>query len=96
MNVNLAEIQQLSTDEIYKFLISLKGVGPKVASCILLFGFGKMEKFPVDTWIEQVYYNHFDSTKKSRPQIQKYFESEFGEYSGIAQQYLFYYEREEK
>ena len=94
ININLEEIQKLSTDEIYNFLISLNGIGPKVASCILLFGFGKTEKFPVDTWIEQVYYNHFSNTKRTRPQIQDYFESEFKEYSGIAQQYLFFYERE--
>ncbi len=96
LNVDLDEIKNKSTDEIYNFLMSIKGVGPKVASCILLFGFGRMEKFPVDTWIEQVYYNHFSDEKKSRPEIQKYFENEFGEYSGIAQQYLFYYERESK
>ena len=93
-NVNLDEIKNLSTDEIYNFLLNLNGVGPKVASCILLFGFGKTEKFPVDTWLEQVYYNHFSNEKRTRPQIQTYFEKEFGEYSGIAQQYLFYYERE--
>lgn len=92
-DVNLEEISKLSTDEIYKFLINLKGVGPKVASCILLFGFHKTEKFPVDTWIEQVYYNHFSKEKRTRPQIQEYFEKEFKEFSGLAQQYLFYYER---
>lgn len=95
-NVNLEEIKQKSTDEIYNFLISLQGVGPKVASCILLFGFQKKDKFPVDTWIEQVYYNHFDTKKLTRPEIQKYFENIFKEHSGLAQQYLFYYERERK
>lgn len=92
--INLEEIKTQTTDKIYEFLINLKGIGPKVASCILLFGFGKTEKFPVDTWIEQVYYNHFSSQKQTRPQIQKFFETEFGDYSGIAQQYLFFYERE--
>lgn len=90
---NFDEINKLSTDELYNYLINLKGIGPKVASCILLFGFGRTEKFPVDTWLEQVYYNHFSTEKRTRPQIQDYFENEFGEYSGIAQQYLFYYER---
>lgn len=94
ININLEEIQNLSTDEIYNFLISLNGIGPKVASCILLFGFGRTDKFPVDTWIEQVYYNHFSKEKRKREQIQAYFESEFQNYSGIAQQYLFFYERE--
>ena len=93
-NVDISQLKKLSTDDLFKYLVSLKGIGPKVASCILLFGFGRSEKFPVDTWIEQVYYNHFSSTKKSRQEIQRYFENEFGQYSGIAQQYLFYYERE--
>ena len=93
-DINLDKIKTQTSDEIYEILINLKGIGPKVASCILLFGFGKTEKFPVDTWIEQVYYNHFSSQKQTRPQIQKYFENEFKEHSGIAQQYLFFYERE--
>ena len=94
LSQNLDEIKKLPTDDILKYLTSLKGVGPKVASCILLFGFGRKEKFPVDTWIEQVYYNHFSNQKRTRPEIQKYFENEFGMYSGVAQQYLFYFERE--
>ncbi len=93
-NTNIQDIQKLSTDEVFNFLLSLKGIGPKVASCILLFGFSRKNKFPVDTWIEQVYYNHFSNKKLSRPQIQAYFENEFKENSGIAQQYLFYFERE--
>lgn len=95
-NMDIETLKSISTDKLYSFLISLEGVGPKVASCILLFGFQKKDKFPVDTWVEQVYYNHFDSKKLSRPEIQKYFENEFKEYAGIAQQYLFYYERDRK
>lgn len=91
---NIDEILNLDTDNLYNYLISLTGIGPKVASCILLFGFHKTDKFPVDTWIEQVYYNHFSIEKRTRTEIQKYFENMFGEYSGIAQQYLFYFERE--
>lgn len=90
---NLEDIKKLSTDEIYNYLLGINGIGPKVASCVLLFGFGRKEKFPVDTWLEQVYYNHFSTEKRTRPAIQEYFENEFKEYSGIAQQYLFYYER---
>ena len=91
---DLTQVAKLSSDQLYKWLISLKGVGPKVASCIMLFGFGRREYFPVDTWVEQVYYNHFYQGDKTRKQIQAYFEEMFGELSGIAQQYLFYSERE--
>lgn len=93
-DVNINEIFKLTSEEIYNFLLSLNGIGPKVASCILLFGFKKMNKFPVDTWIEQVYYNHYSKEKRSRLQIQEYFETKYGEYAGLAQQYLFYFERE--
>ena len=92
--VKFEELQQLSTNNLHNYLTSLSGIGPKVASCILLFGFSRKNKFPVDTWIEQVYYNHFSKKQLSRPAIQDYFESQFKEFSGIAQQYLFYYERE--
>ena len=86
----------LDTDNLLKWLNSLKGIGPKVASCISLFGFSRKNKFPVDTWNEQSYYNHFSKEKRSRPQIQEYFENEFKDNSGIAQQYIFYFEREQK
>ena len=92
-NVNMNEIKALPSDRLYKWLINLKGVGPKVASCILLFGFSRREYFPVDTWVEQVYYNHFYNGDKTRKQIQEYFQEMFKSLSGIAQQYLFNMER---
>lgn len=62
----------------------IKGVGDKVANCVLLFGFGYYEAFPIDVWVKRV--------------IGKYYPADFdpktlGKYAGIAQQYLFYYER---
>ena len=65
-------------------LCKIKGIGPKVTACALLFGFGKYDAFPVDVWIKKA--------------IGKYFPGEFdaarlGPYAGVAQQYLFYYER---
>ncbi len=67
-----------------KQLMQIKGVGPKVADCVLLFGLGFTEAFPVDVWIKRV--------------IEKYYGSSFtpeyfGKYAGIAQQFLFYNER---
>ena len=65
-------------------LMRIRGVGPKVAACALLFGFGRTEAYPIDTWMKKVAARHFpeglDHTK-------------FGKYAGIAQQYLFYMER---
>ena len=65
-------------------LKKIKGVGDKVANCVLLFGFGYYNAFPIDVWVKRV--------------INKYYGEGFdpdtlGEYAGVAQQYLFYYER---
>ena len=92
---DLNEIKQLSDDKLYSWLLSLKGVGPKVASCIMLFGFNRLSSFPVDTWIEKVYRKYLFAGEKTRPQISKYLENKFGGFSGIVQQYLFNYERNE-
>lgn len=73
-----------------KRLMEIKGVGQKVANCILLFGFGRKAVFPVDVWIERVYYEMFSTEKRTRPQIKKYFIDKFGDLSGYIQQYLFY------
>lgn len=73
-----------TTDDAVKKLCEVKGIGPKVALCSLLFGFSRLDAFPIDVWIRRV--------------MEKYFEEGFsaetlGPYAGIAQQYLFYYER---
>ena len=65
-------------------LCSIRGIGPKVSSCILLFGFGRTEAFPVDVWMRRSLERHFP--KGFDPAL-------WGKYAGIAQQYLFYYER---
>ena len=65
-------------------LMKIKGVGPKVADCALLFGFGKTEAYPVDVWMKKVAARHFASGPD--PKL-------FGKYAGIAQQYLVYMER---
>lgn len=78
----------LSTRELKKRLMTLSGVGPKVADCILLFGFARFDVFPVDTWIRKSFW-HFSNEKKSDAQISDFFTNIFGEFSGYAQQYLY-------
>lgn len=78
-------------DEAKAILTSIKGVGEKVANCVLLFSLGYRNAFPVDVWIkrtmEDLYFH-----KETKPQvIQKFGEEKFGEYGGYAQQYLFYF-----
>lgn len=79
--------------ELKQCLIGLKGVGPKVADCVALFGYHKTDAFPVDTWIEKVYVEDFKGEIKDRRKISEFFVKEFGENSGYFQQYLFYFKR---
>lgn len=96
LNYDLNTLYQKNTEQLLEFLCGLKGIGPKVADCIALFAFGKMDCFPVDTWIEKVYKTYFDSATEqvSRKQIRQKLTNIFGNLSGYAQQYLFYYKRE--
>ena len=87
-------IYKLPTEEAKKRLLTLKGVGPKVADCVLLFGFYKTDVFPTDTWIIHVYESMFGLHGESVTKINRYFHNRFGKYSGYAQQYLFYSQRE--
>jgi len=79
----------LSTEDLQKKLIELSGVGPKVADCIMLFGYGRQDVFPVDTWIAQMY-NKYYGDEDNRKTIRKKLIEEFGKLSGYAQQYLFF------
>ena len=91
--IDLNSLHNLSTNELKNKLISLSGVGPKVADCIMLFCLQKRDVFPVDTWIEKVYNDYFDK-ETNRLKIRENLIGIFKEYSGYAQQYLFYYKRE--
>lgn len=85
--VSLDEIAELDdTDIAIERLCVVKGIGVKVASCALLFGFARLDAFPVDVWIKRALQKHFPNKEISSGKS-------FGAYAGIAQQYLFYYER---
>lgn len=91
----LEEWASLDTEALRKQLLTLCGVGPKVADCILLFGYHRMDVFPVDTWIHKMYNRYYyplDDREKIRNNLLK----EFGDLSGYAQQYLFYSMREKE
>lgn len=89
----LEEWALLDTPNLREKLISLAGVGPKVADCIMLFGYYRQDVFPVDTWIAQMYNEYFDEKEKNRIKIRQNLVKKFGNLSGYAQQYLFYYQR---
>ena len=79
--------------EAKKELMLIDGVGSKVADCILLFSMKKTEAFPVDTWIIKIMNEVYVETKNLK-KINEYAFNKWKEYAGIAQQYLFYYKRE--
>ena len=98
--VNLKELEENSnTLEVREKLLSLSGVGPKVADCILLFStLKRFEVFPIDVWVRRVmndlYIKKQDETKVSKKEIEKIAKEKFGKIAGLAQQYLFYWRRE--
>lgn len=92
-DVNLDLIREKDYDEAKAELMKIKGIGNKVADCILLFGTGKKEAFPVDVWIKRV----IDTLYKDElgeKDISVFAKEKFGKYGGYAQQYLFYHMRE--
>lgn len=90
---DLDRIFGMPSDEANAYLCRLKGVGPKVADCILLFAFRKYDVFPVDTWIRKVYADVVGGDA-TNAQMRARLRALYGEYAGIAQQYLFFYKRE--
>ncbi len=97
--INLDSLIKIkSTEEIRNELLKLDGVGEKVADCILLFALHRFDTFPVDVWVRRVmnvlYIHNEDETKVNKKQIREVAYSLFGEIEGMAQQYLFYWARE--
>jgi N-glycosylase/DNA lyase len=96
---DLYGIKDLSYTQGRQELVTIEGVGNKIADCVLLFAFGKLESFPVDTHIEQImeryYGSNFKGTKsKKRDEIADFARSYFGEFCGYAQEYLYLENRE--
>lgn len=89
----LEETEHLPYAAAKSRLLELPGVGEKVADCVLLFGAGKLEAFPVDTWILQSLANRYDLTGWKPAQLAQFGRAHFGPLAGLAQQYLFSYER---
>ena len=96
--LHIEEIFELDYHGAKKKLMEVEGIGEKVADCILLFAFGKMESFPVDTHIKQIvewYYadDPYFEGKMNNHKIGEWGRQYFGKYCGYAQEYLFYQKR---
>ena len=89
-------ISQLSRADAKKALMTINGVGNKVSDCILLFGLGHADSFPVDVWIKRIMEYCYFNEEQSIETISRFADERFGDMGGFAQQYLFFYARENK
>jgi N-glycosylase/DNA lyase len=90
----LADLEQMKTEELRNKLLSIYGVGRKVADCILLFSFERHEVFPTDVWVKRVMsYYYFQKEEVPLQEIFQLAQEKYGDNAGFAQQYLFHYAR---
>ncbi len=93
-NLFINNFANMETEEVRQNLMSIKGVGPKIADCVLLFSLSRSEVFPTDVWIKRIMqYFYFNKEEVNIKQIHNYAYKKFGDLAGIAQQYLFNYAR---
>lgn len=94
IEMNLSDISKMSYDEAFETILKVPGVGPKVADCILLYGFGFKQAFPTDVWIKRIVsYLYFDGADIKVEKVREFGMDEFGEYAGYVQLYMFHYAR---
>ncbi len=82
------------TQDIKNILKTISGVGDKVANCILLFGLARTDSFPVDVWVKRIMEILYLKKDAKNNEIEKFAFDKFGNICGLAQQYLFFYARE--
>ena len=94
-DVNLEALNDLDDDELRAALCALPGVGAKVANCVMLFAYERLQAFPIDVWVERVLREkYFPRRRKFRPgELAKFSAEHFGAHGGYAQQYLFHHAR---
>lgn len=79
--------------QVIEYLRGISGIGPKVASCIMLFSMAKLNIFPIDVWVKRVMNRLYGIRENDIAKMKEYADEHFGKFGGIAQQYLFYYIR---
>lgn len=92
-SISEKQLRGTSYNEAKSILTSIKGVGEKVANCVLLFGLSFSNAFPVDVWMKRIMEEMYFKQDTKKEIIEAYAYELFGEYSGYAQQYLFTYGR---
>ncbi|ASW42273.1 MULTISPECIES: DNA-3-methyladenine glycosylase family protein [Eubacteriales] len=96
LDYDLEYIKNLNDDECHIALQKFMGVGAKVADCIMLFSMKKKSAFPVDVWVKRAMIHFYVAPDVSLNKMRIFARDKFGKFSGMAQQYLFYYARENK
>ncbi len=92
--LDLAALHQLPVDAARDRLTQLRGVGPKIANCVLLFAYGFQQAFPVDVWVMKALRELYFPKRQPRPErLSRFVATHFGPNAGYAQQYLFHYMR---
>ena len=91
---DLERLRQMNYAQAQHELMKLRGVGKKIADCVLLFAYGFDSAFPVDVWIERALHQlYFPRRKISEKKLRHFAATHFGPHAGYAQQYLFHYMR---
>ena len=89
----ICNLKNIGYEDSKKVLKKLKGVGNKVADCIILFSGISAEAFPTDVWVKRIMENLYIKKDVSLDYVERYGQEKFGDLAGYAQQYLFYYAR---
>jgi len=93
-NLKAQRDKSIATADLREQLLAVKGIGEKVAHCILLMGYGRHDSFPVDVWVQRVMERlYFDDKKTSVAKIHQFAAEQWGENAAFANQYLFHYIR---
>ena len=91
---NLDLIDSMNSSDALEYLMSNKGIGEKVASCILLFGYHRFDVFPIDTWVKKYMKDKYNLDKVS--DIRNFMLDKYSDNCGLVIQYIFHYSRNKK
>ena len=90
-SLDIKNISEMSYDSAMASLLKIKGIGPKVANCIMLYGFHFMESYPIDTWMKKIISEDYSGYTKD--EYLSYINEKYAGYQGYVQQLQFYHKR---
>ncbi len=92
--LELEKLRDMNYEQARAELMKLRGVGAKIADCVLLFAYGFDSAFPVDVWVERALQTlYFPRRRVNKKKLLTFAATHFGPHAGYAQQYLFHYMR---